>query len=97
MNKKFYSTIKEKGLNAENVFQERYQFQAKGLKWFKSSPSLEATFRWLITIGVLRREVDGQGLTAKVRLTPLGRNIIDTNKDLTLYKINLLEHLLQEV
>ena len=28
---------------------------------------------WLIQLGVLRREVDGQGLTERVRLTPLGR------------------------
>lgn len=33
----------------------------------------EAHFIWLIRLGVLRREVDGQGLTERVRLTPLGR------------------------
>jgi len=33
----------------------------------------EAHFTWLIRLGVLRREVDGQGLTERVRLTPLGR------------------------
>ena len=31
---------------------------------------------WLIQLGVLRREVDGQGLTERVRLTPLGRRTI---------------------
>ena len=31
---------------------------------------------WLIQLGVLRREVDGQGLTERVRLTPLGRDSI---------------------
>ncbi|WP_398336175.1 Npun_F0494 family protein, partial [Vulcanococcus sp.] len=31
---------------------------------------------WLIRLGVLRREVDGQGLTERVRLTPLGRDSI---------------------
>jgi hypothetical protein len=31
---------------------------------------------WLIQLGVLRREVDGQGLTERVRLTPLGRDTI---------------------
>lgn len=31
---------------------------------------------WLIQLGVLRREVDGQGLTERVRLTPLGRTTI---------------------
>ncbi len=31
---------------------------------------------WLIQLGVLRREVDGQGLTERVRLTPLGRDVL---------------------
>jgi hypothetical protein len=36
----------------------------------------EAHFRWLIRLGVLRREVDGQGLTERVRLTPMGRELL---------------------
>ena len=36
----------------------------------------EAHFRWLIRLGVLRREVDGQGLTERVRLTPMGRRLL---------------------
>lgn len=32
---------------------------------------------WLINVGLLRREVDGQGLTDSFRLTPLGRQIVD--------------------
>ena len=32
---------------------------------------------WLIQVGVLRREVDGQGLTERVRLTPMGRKLLD--------------------
>ena len=32
----------------------------------------EALWIWLIQLGVLRREVDGQGLTHRVRLTPMG-------------------------
>lgn len=36
----------------------------------------EDHFRWLIRLGVLRREVDGQGLTERVRLTPLGREVL---------------------
>jgi len=37
----------------------------------------EAHFNWLIRLGVLRREVDGQGLTERVRLTPLGRQVLE--------------------
>lgn len=32
---------------------------------------------WLIQVGVLRREVDGQGITDGFRLTPLGRQLVE--------------------
>jgi hypothetical protein len=32
---------------------------------------------WLIQVGILRREVDGQGITDSFRLTPLGRQIVE--------------------
>jgi len=41
-----------------------------------SSSQVEDHFIWLIQLGVLRREVDGQGLTERVRLTPLGRDLL---------------------
>lgn len=41
-----------------------------------SADQLEDHFIWLIRLGVLRREVDGQGLTERVRLTPLGRQVL---------------------
>ncbi|NEQ40625.1 MAG: hypothetical protein F6K40_32120 [Okeania sp. SIO3I5] len=31
---------------------------------------------WLIQVGVLRREVDGQGITDHFRLTPLGHQLV---------------------
>ncbi|MCM1984803.1 Npun_F0494 family protein [Lyngbya confervoides] len=37
----------------------------------------EQSLLWLIRVGVLRREVDGQGLTDSFRLTPLGRQVLD--------------------
>lgn len=37
----------------------------------------EDHFIWLIRLGVLRREVDGQGLTERVRLTPMGRQLLN--------------------
>ena len=42
--------------------------------------SAEAQLMWLIQVGLLRREVDGQGLTDSFRLTPLGREIINKFK-----------------
>ncbi len=42
-------------------------------------PELKAdqSLLWLIRVGVLRREVDGQGLTDSFRLTPLGRQVLE--------------------
>lgn len=37
----------------------------------------EKELMWLIKVGILRREVDGQGITDSFRLTPLGREIVN--------------------
>lgn len=39
--------------------------------------SAENDLLWLIQVGVLRREVDGQGLTDSFRLTPLGHQLVE--------------------
>ena len=38
---------------------------------------VETATAWLIQVGMLRREVDGQGLTDSFRLTPLGLELIE--------------------
>ena len=38
---------------------------------------VESELLWLIQVGLLRREVDGQGLTDSFRVTPLGRLLVD--------------------
>jgi hypothetical protein len=40
-----------------------------------SELAVENYILWLIQVGVLRREVDGQGITDRFRLTPLGRQL----------------------
>ena len=42
-----------------------------------SELAAENTLLWLIQVGVLRREVDGQGITDSFRLTPLGSQIVE--------------------
>ncbi|MGB2924701.1 MAG: Npun_F0494 family protein [Limnothrix sp.] len=53
----------------------------KGIKNHYSTKALteltaEHFMTWLIRVGLLRREVDGQGLTNSFRLTPLGREVL---------------------
>ncbi|BBA78660.1 hypothetical protein RGRSB_0020 [cyanobacterium endosymbiont of Rhopalodia gibberula] len=43
---------------------------------FLSYQKTERDLMWLITVGILRREVDGQGITDSFRLTPLGRKVV---------------------
>ncbi|KGG12113.1 MULTISPECIES: Npun_F0494 family protein [Prochlorococcus] len=91
LNSNFYKDVESNGLTAKNVFEMRARYSNKSLHWFKDSECIESAFRWLITIGVLRREVDGQGLTSKVRLTPLGRQFLQMNPDLPNQQANLYE------
>src|SRR5919202_29259 len=42
-----------------------------------SELSVESGLMWLIQVGILRREVDGQGITDSFRLTPLGRHLVE--------------------
>jgi len=43
-----------------------------------SELAVESELLWLIQVGLLRREVDGQGLTDSFRVTPLGRQIVQS-------------------
>jgi hypothetical protein len=42
-----------------------------------SELDVESATNWLIQVGMLRREVDGQGLTDSFRLTPLGLQLVE--------------------
>ncbi|HEY9651079.1 MAG TPA: Npun_F0494 family protein, partial [Coleofasciculaceae cyanobacterium] len=42
-----------------------------------SELAAEGDLMWLIQVGLLRREVDGQGITDSFRLTPLGRQLVE--------------------
>ncbi|TVQ14493.1 MAG: hypothetical protein EA368_01140 [Leptolyngbya sp. DLM2.Bin27] len=55
----------------------------------------ENEMMWLIAVGLLRREVDGQGLTDSFRLTPMGRQVFEQLSGLTpaQYRPTLGDHL----
>ena len=62
--------------------------------FINSSLFIENEFLKLIKIGVLRREVDGQGLTSKVRITPTGRKVLESRADLFTKRISLIKKLI---
>lgn len=58
-----------KAIAAAEGIKNGYLIQSANLK------TVENSLLWLIDVGVLRREVDGQGITDSFRLTPLGYEI----------------------
>ena len=42
-----------------------------------SEVAADSHLGWLMTVGIVRREVDGQGLTDSFRLTPIGRQLVE--------------------
>jgi hypothetical protein len=81
-----YRGLQEQGLDADQLLNNPRLYQRKG-NWYRNSDALENDLRWLICVGVLRREVDGQGLTSRFRLTPLGRQLLDDTPDLLLLPV----------
>lgn len=73
--RRFYEAVGEEPLSSTELVR-----RAEGPSPFTflplSSDRTEDHFLWLIRLGVLRREVDGQGLTERVRLTPMGRQVL---------------------
>ena len=91
LNSDFYKDIQIAGLSAEQVFNNKGRYISKKIFKLKNAEEIEIHFLWLIKIGVLRREVDGQGLTSKVRLTPLGRIILESDPNIPNKKNSLSE------
>lgn len=50
--------------------------QAKLTRQVLSELAVESELMWLFRVGVVRREVDGQGITDCFRLTPLGQQVL---------------------
>ena len=87
LNSDFYKEVKKNGLSAEKVFQMKSKYLSNIFHEVRKTKTIEDDFLWLIKIGVLRREVDGQGLTSKVRLTPLGRIVLKNKPNFSPYAI----------
>jgi hypothetical protein len=72
--KAFYNEVAQKAMASEELV-KRNDWRELVFAPFGESRA-EDHFIWLIKLGILRREVDGQGLTKKVRLTPFGEEVI---------------------
>lgn len=72
--REFYQVLEEEALSSTGLVArpDWGEFCCQPL----TASRIEDDFIWLIQLGVLRREVDGQGLTERVRLTPMGRECL---------------------
>ena len=70
----FYVEISDRALSGGELCR-RNDIQSL-CRWDLTADRAESHWIWLIQLGVLRREVDGQGLTERVRLTPMGRQVL---------------------
>ena len=89
-----FQSLKKESFSAQDVFENKSKYLSQEFLFIKNSLFIENEFLKLIKIGVLRREVDGQGLTSKVRITPTGREVIESHADLFTKKISLIKKLI---
>ena len=89
-----FQSLQNGSLSAQNVFENKSKYLNQEFMFIKSSLFIENEFLKLIKIGVLRREVDGQGLTSKVRITPIGRQVLENHADLFTKRISLIKKLI---
>ena len=89
-----FQCLQKESLSAQDVFENKSKYLNKEFMFINSSLFIENEFLKLIKIGVLRREVDGQGLTSKVRITPIGRQILENSPDLFTQKTRLISKII---
>ena len=89
----FFQALLKNSLSAENILINKSKYFNNDFFFINSSSFIETEFLQLIKIGVLRREVDGQGLTSKVRITPIGKQVLENSSDLNIKKTSILKKL----
>ncbi|RMF26768.1 MAG: hypothetical protein D6756_03140, partial [Cyanobacteria bacterium J083] len=76
----FYLELFADMQNNSVKLQKIADFSTTGQKYLKkplSENKIDTELMWLTKVGLLRREVDGQGITDSFRLTPLGRILVN--------------------
>ena len=89
-----FQSLQKESLSAQDVFENKSKYLSQEFMFINSSLFIENEFLKLIKIGVLRREVDGQGLTSKVRITPTGRKVLESRADLFTKRLSLIRKLI---
>jgi len=74
-NLSLFATMRQRSVPLSSIATEE-AVQQQWTKGHLSELAAENALLWLIQVGILRRKVDGQGITDSFRLTPLGRQLL---------------------
>ena len=77
----FQSLMKE-SISTQNIFINKSKYLNQEFMFINITSFIEKEFLKLIKIGVLRKKVYGQGLTLKVRITQIGRQVVESHSEL---------------
>ena len=89
-----FQSLQNGSLSAQDILEKKSTYLSREFMFINSPLFIENEFLNLIKIGVLRREVDGQGLTSKVRITPIGRKVLESRADVFAKKTSLIKKLI---
>ena len=86
--------MKKESVSFSKIVNTKKTKERQTLK-FLSEKKIEQKLIWLIKVGILRKEVDGQGITDSFRLTPLGKKIVEKwqTKSTNIPKLSLLDQM----
>ena len=86
-----FKSLKKGSLSAQNIFLNNSTYLNEEYIFINSCLFIENEFLKLIKIGVLLREIDVQGLTSKVPITPIRRHVLESSSDLFNKKTTLIK------
>jgi len=89
-----FNSLLKGSLSDQNVFLNKSKDLNQEFMLINSDLFIENEFLQLIKIVVLRQEFDGQCLTSKVRITPIGRQVLESSSDLFKQKTTLRKELI---
>ena len=89
-----FQSLLEDRISAENIFQNKSKYLNQEFILINIPLFIENQFLKLIKICFLLREFDGQGLTSKVRITPIGRKALESSSDLFIQKKTPMKRLI---
>ena len=74
-----FQTLQHQSVDLRAIVMAHPKSQGAPIYLKRPLPELvvEQALLWLIQVGLLRRDVDGQGITDSFRLTPLGSHLLE--------------------